>query len=84
MKVVERLAETRKRKEEEDGLETPERRRKASEAVVLIEQGLKLKQENGGSMFMNLLTDDPHKHVLELCKRAHTLYNIPVSESAIF
>ena len=46
MKAVESLAETRKRKEKEDGLETPKRRRKASEAVVLIEQGLKLKQEN--------------------------------------
>ncbi|XP_065063707.1 uncharacterized protein LOC135690167 [Rhopilema esculentum] len=46
MKAVERLGETRKRKEEEDGTETPKRRKKAFEAVVLIEQGLKFKQEN--------------------------------------
>ena len=46
MKAVERLGETRKRREEEDEAETPKRKKKASDAVVLIEQGLKFKQEN--------------------------------------
>ena len=46
-KAVERLGETRKRKEEEDGTaETPKKRKRASEAVMLMEQGLKLKQDN--------------------------------------
>ena len=46
-KAVERLGETRKRKVEEDGTaETPKKRKRASEAVMLMEQGLKLKQEN--------------------------------------
>lgn len=32
-------------------------------------------------MFINLLTDDPYKHIQALCKRAHILQ---ISERAIF
>ena len=46
IKAIECLGETRKGKEEEDGTETPKRRKKAFEEVEIIEQGLKFKQEN--------------------------------------
>ena len=35
-------------------------------------------------MSINLLTDDPYKHVLALCRRAQALYIFLISERAIF
>ena len=35
-------------------------------------------------MSINLLADDPYKHVLASCRRAKALYIFPISERAIF
>ena len=44
--AMERLSEMKKRKEEDGREVTPKRKRKCMEAMALVEQGLKIKEEN--------------------------------------